>query len=75
MLDLRDDIRTIAKLKEGKLAPITYSQGLKLAKKIGAVKYIECCSLTQENLKNLFDEVILEVLHLQQKPVQIAKSK
>lgn len=34
-LDLRDDKETIEKLKEKKLAPITYPQGLALAKEIG----------------------------------------
>lgn len=34
-LDLRDDKDTIEKLKEKKLAPITYPQGLALAKDIG----------------------------------------
>ena len=34
-LDLRDDKDTIEKLKEKKLAPITYPQGLALAKEIG----------------------------------------
>uniref|UniRef100_A0A7N5KEZ9 small monomeric GTPase n=2 Tax=Caniformia TaxID=379584 RepID=A0A7N5KEZ9_AILME len=35
-LDLRDDKDTIERLKEKKLAPITYPQGLALAKEIGA---------------------------------------
>lgn len=34
-LDLRDEKDTIEKLKEKKLAPITYPQGLALAKEIG----------------------------------------
>lgn len=34
-LDLRDDKDTIEKLKEKKLAPITYPQGLAMAKEIG----------------------------------------
>lgn len=34
-LDLRDDKDTIEKLKEKKLSPITYPQGLALAKEIG----------------------------------------
>lgn len=34
-LDLRDDKDTIERLKEKKLAPITYPQGLALAKEIG----------------------------------------
>uniref|UniRef100_A0A665W4A1 Rho-related GTP-binding protein RhoG n=1 Tax=Echeneis naucrates TaxID=173247 RepID=A0A665W4A1_ECHNA len=34
-LDLRDEKETIEKLKEKKLAPITYPQGLALAKEIG----------------------------------------
>ncbi|MCI4385490.1 hypothetical protein PGIGA_G00051130, partial [Pangasianodon gigas] len=36
-LDLRDEKETIEKLKEKKLAPITYPQGLALAKEIDAV--------------------------------------
>ncbi|XP_056467034.1 ras-related C3 botulinum toxin substrate 2 isoform X2 [Gadus chalcogrammus] len=36
-LDLRDEKETIEKLKEKKLAPITYPQGLALAKEIGGL--------------------------------------
>ena len=36
-LDLRDEKDTIEKLKEKKLAPITYPQGLALAKEIGRI--------------------------------------
>jgi hypothetical protein len=34
-LDLRDDKDTIEKLREKKLTPITYPQGLAMAKEIG----------------------------------------
>ncbi|KAH0616920.1 hypothetical protein JD844_028394 [Phrynosoma platyrhinos] len=61
-LDLRDDKDTIEKLKEKKLAPITYPQGLALAKEIDAVKYLECSALTQRGLKTVFDEAIRAVL-------------
>lgn len=37
-LDLRDERETIEKLKEKKLAPITYPQGLALAKEIGKIQ-------------------------------------
>lgn len=57
-LDLRDDKRILKKLREYKLAPITYRQGLAMAKEIGAVKYIECSALTLKGLKNVFDEAI-----------------
>ena len=61
-LDLRDDKETIEKLKEKKLAPLTYSQGLQIGKDVGAVKYLECSALTQKGLKNVFDEAIRAVL-------------
>uniref|UniRef100_W8AQG8 Ras-related protein Rac1 n=1 Tax=Ceratitis capitata TaxID=7213 RepID=W8AQG8_CERCA len=61
-LDLRDDKATIEKLKEKKLTPITYPQGLAMAKEIGAVKYLECSALTQKGLKTVFDEAIRSVL-------------
>uniref|UniRef100_H3DNA6 Uncharacterized protein n=1 Tax=Tetraodon nigroviridis TaxID=99883 RepID=H3DNA6_TETNG len=57
-LDLRDEKDTIEKLKEKKLTPITYPQGLALAKEIDAVKYLECSALTQRGLKTVFDEAI-----------------
>lgn len=62
-LDLRDDAETIEKLKEKKLAPINYPQGLQMAKEIGAVKYLECSALTQKGLKQVFDEAIRAVLN------------
>lgn len=67
-LDLREDARTVEKLKERKLAPITYPQGLGMAKEIGAVKYLECSALTQKGLKNVFDESIRAVLCPAPKP-------
>ena len=57
-LDLREDPETIEKLKEKRLAPITYPQGLAMARDTGAVLYLECSALTQKGLKTVFDEAI-----------------
>ena len=62
MLDLREDKETIEKLKEKKLSPITYKQGLAMAKEIGAVKYLECSALTKKGLKTVFNEAFIAVL-------------
>lgn len=66
-LDLRDDKDTVEKLRDKKLAPLTYPQGLALAKEINAVKYLECSALTQKGLKTVFDEAIRAVLCPRQK--------
>ena len=47
-LDLRDDKETIEELKERRLVPISYLQGLQMMVEIGAVKYLECSCLTQK---------------------------
>ena len=57
-LDLRDDPNTIQKLGEKNTAPVTYERGMAMSKEIGAVKYIGCSALTQQNLKLVFDEAI-----------------
>jgi Ras-related C3 botulinum toxin substrate 1 len=61
-LDLREDRETIEKLREKRMAPITFPQGMQMAKDINAVKYLECSALTQKGLKNCFDEAIRAVL-------------
>ncbi|OLY85398.1 Ras-related protein Rac1 [Smittium mucronatum] len=61
-LDLREDPETIEKLREKRMVPITYPQGLQMAKEIKAVRYLECSALTQKGLKNVFDEAIRSVL-------------
>ncbi|XP_042893975.1 ras-related C3 botulinum toxin substrate 1 [Penaeus japonicus] len=61
-LDLRDDRETLDKLKDKKLTPISYPQGLSMAKEVGATKYLECSALTQKGLKTVFDEAIRAVL-------------
>uniref|UniRef100_A0A2K6PYV0 small monomeric GTPase n=1 Tax=Rhinopithecus roxellana TaxID=61622 RepID=A0A2K6PYV0_RHIRO len=61
-VDLRDDKDTVEKLKEKKLTPVTYPQGLAMAKEIGAAKYLECLVLTQRGLKTVFDKAIRAVL-------------
>eukprot|EP00035_Acanthoeca_spectabilis_P019764 m.429612 g.429612 ORF g.429612 m.429612 type:complete len:193 (-) comp17035_c0_seq1:4282-4860(-) len=61
-LDLREDAGTMATLKEKNLQPLTYPQGLQMAKEISAVKYLECSALTQKGLKTVFDDAIRAVL-------------
>ncbi|XP_054157846.1 ras-related C3 botulinum toxin substrate 1-like [Oppia nitens] len=67
-LDLREDPKTLEKLKEKKLSPISYPMGLSMAKDIGAVKYLECSALTLKGLKNVFDEAIRAFLCPQVSP-------
>lgn len=55
--DLRDDPGVREKLARQKMQPIRKEDGDRMAKELGAVKYVECSALTQYKLKDVFDEV------------------
>jgi Ras-related C3 botulinum toxin substrate 1 len=66
-VDLREDKDTILSMNHSKLQMVSYEQGLILAKRIMAHKYVECSALTQRGLKMVFDEAIRVVLMPPQK--------
>lgn len=45
------------KLAKQKMSPVRREDGERMAKELGAVKYVECSALTQYKLKDVFDEV------------------
>ncbi|XP_077988180.1 ras-related protein Rac1-like [Glandiceps talaboti] len=55
-VDLREDHEILAGLvKQGKV-PLMEDKGKELARKLGAVCYLECSSLKQKGLKRVFEE-------------------
>ena len=60
-VDLRDDPAVVEKLSRQKQRPVSHDAGERLARELGAVKYVECSALTQKGLKNVFDEVSITV--------------
>ena len=67
-LDLRNDPKTIKELQEKRQVPVSKQQGEGLCSEIKGFKYLECSALTQEGLKQVFDEAIRCVLTSQNKP-------
>ena len=60
--DLRNDPHTVDQLRRTKQSPISHEMGERLARDLGAVRYVECSALTQNGLKNVFDEAIITAL-------------
>jgi Ras-related C3 botulinum toxin substrate 1 len=61
-LDLRENEDWIKKLRERDEKPVSYEEGTKLAKEIGAKGYMECSARTQKGLKEAFNKCIEAVL-------------
>eukprot|EP00042_Codosiga_hollandica_P010486 m.23361 g.23361 ORF g.23361 m.23361 type:complete len:193 (-) comp34985_c0_seq1:135-713(-) len=56
--DLRDDAKTLAKLADQQLQPISYAQGAKFAKDNDIFAYAECSALKGRKVQELFHECI-----------------
>ena len=70
--DLRGDIFLSKELANRGRDFVSVEEAETFAKSVGATKYIECSSLTQENLKIAFDEAMRAALN---KPKRIKKQK
>lgn len=62
--DLRDDPSVKDKLAKQRMQPVRKEDGEKMARELGAVKYVECSALTQYKLKDVFDEVGQKIIFL-----------
>ena len=57
-LDLRNDPSTLSQLAEKNQRPITQSQGEYLARVCSAKAYLECSSMLNFNVRNVFEQAI-----------------
>jgi len=60
--DLRQDNDTQQRLQERGETVVSFEEGEELAKELGAAKYMECSAITQEGVKDVFDEAIRTAL-------------
>jgi len=73
-IDLLNDQGTLRSLREKKQCPLTTNDGIQLARDIGAVKYLECSSLTGQGVNEVFEEVAIACLDSRKVPKYNAKS-
>jgi len=66
--DLRKDDNTIKQLNSRQQSMVTIEAAQRMAKEIGAVNFLECSALTQEGLKQVFDDAIRAAMSKPNKP-------
>lgn len=67
-IDLREDGPTLEKLAAIQQFPVAYNMAVSLAQEIGAFKVLECSALTQQGLKNVFEEAMCVAGTIPQQP-------
>lgn len=60
--DLRNHPEVLRELAGEGCGPVTFQQGLGLAREVGAAGYVECSAWTRAGLKGVFEEVIASVV-------------
>lgn len=60
--DLKNNKDEIERLKKKKQQMISHARGAAMAKTINSVKYLECSALTNEGIKNVFEEAVRVVI-------------
>ena len=73
--DLREDAPTLVELAKAKETPVTEAEARKFASQSGCQSYVESSSLTQKNLKEVFDEAIMAGLKGRRKKEKRAAKK
>lgn len=73
-MDLRTDPVELERLAKRGQKPVTTSEGEKVARNIGADSFFECSALTQEGLKDVFDEALLSAWDPLPKPRKGARA-
>ena len=56
--DLRLNAKMVSELVESGHQPVYERAGMSLARKVGAVNYVECCALDAEEVKRVMDEAV-----------------
>lgn len=57
--DLREDVNVLIELAKYRERPVVPQEAQQCAEDMRAVSYMECSSLTQKNLKEVFDAAIV----------------
>jgi len=65
--DLRKDEKTVKQLESRQQSMVNVENARGMAKDIGAVKFLECSALTQEGLKQVFDDAIRAAMNKPEK--------
>ncbi|KAL0485942.1 cell division control protein CDC42, partial [Acrasis kona] len=71
LVGTKADMKNEPSVKQKGIKPIEQSDAEALAKRIGAIKYLECSAKTRDGLKEVFDEAIMAALY----PPTAAKTK